>query len=387
MPQIGRMTPADPYYPIQNQFSLIGDIEAVWDDYTGAGVRIGLYDDGIDYTHPDLAANYDASLHFTYGGITYDPFPEQTANAHGTAVGGIIAAVGNNGLGGAGVAWEATLTGVDFLYELQYFTNTTVMLEALRWAANFDIMSNSWGRRPELQWYNNANVAGSFTDQHIAVYEEIARDGRGGLGTVIVQAAGNDQLDSGGDSANATRFTLTIAATDKYGNVAYYSNFGAAILVAAPASNLSTDLPGTEGYASGDYVQGFAGTSAATPVVTGVVALMLEASPGLGRADGLCPGRDPDGLRARRLDRDRGDHLERRGDDLSRQLWLRHGRCLCRRPHGRSLAADRRHGRDLGQRGLGQRHGRWFCARGHGQRHGYRLACRGHPDRPHRGHP
>ncbi len=64
------MPPNDPYYVIQYQFTLIGDIETVWDDYSEAGVTVGVYDGGIDYVHAALAGNYDASNHFSYGGTT-----------------------------------------------------------------------------------------------------------------------------------------------------------------------------------------------------------------------------------------------------------------------------------------------------------------------------
>ena len=90
------MLPTDPYSQ-SYQYALIGDIEAVWDDYNGAGVRVGVYDDGLDYSHIDLAGNYDASMHFSYNGTTYDPFPETSDNGHWTSVAGIIAAEGLNG--------------------------------------------------------------------------------------------------------------------------------------------------------------------------------------------------------------------------------------------------------------------------------------------------
>ncbi|QLQ17488.1 MAG: hypothetical protein HZT43_00095 [Exiguobacterium profundum] len=66
------MTPSDPLYGQQWHFSLIGDIETIWDEFDGTGVHVGVFDDGIQYTHPDLAANYDASKHFRYQGVTYD---------------------------------------------------------------------------------------------------------------------------------------------------------------------------------------------------------------------------------------------------------------------------------------------------------------------------
>ena len=88
------------------------NVSAVWDDYTGAGVSIGIYDDGVDFTHSDLNDNYDASQHLVIGGTTYSAMP--TTGYHGTAVAGLIAAE-NNGTGTVGVAYGASITGVPIL--------------------------------------------------------------------------------------------------------------------------------------------------------------------------------------------------------------------------------------------------------------------------------
>lgn len=64
------MTPNDPYYAYQWHYGLLGDIEAIWDEYNGAGVHVGIYDTGVDAANPDLAPNYDAGLDLVYGGVT-----------------------------------------------------------------------------------------------------------------------------------------------------------------------------------------------------------------------------------------------------------------------------------------------------------------------------
>ena len=83
-------TPVDPLFTQQWHFPLIGNIQAIWDEFTGAGVSVGVYDQGVQYTHPDLAANYDASLHFVYDGFVYDGMPIFRRAAHGTACAGLV---------------------------------------------------------------------------------------------------------------------------------------------------------------------------------------------------------------------------------------------------------------------------------------------------------
>ncbi len=285
------MTPTDPLYAQQWHFALIGDIERIWDDYTGAGVSVYVVDDGVQTTHPDLAANYDASKHFRYGGVPFDPTPLASGDAHGTAVAGLIAAPAN-GVGVVGVAHGARITGVNFLSDTQY-RSEAIAIASLAWAAHFDVMSNSWGSMPDFSADTSLDMPGAFDAQAAAVFATAAATGRGGLGTVIVQAAGNDGLNAQGEGISVSRHTVSVAATDDAGHVTYYSNFGANILIAAPAAEVTADLVGNAGYnRTGDsdplptaYTSQFGGTSAATPVVSGVVALMLQANPGLGWRD------------------------------------------------------------------------------------------------------
>ena len=150
--------------------------------------------------------------------------------------------------------------------------------------ALFDISSNSWGATPVYDAWQGLR-GGGFSDLLEDEYAELSISGRGGLGTVIVQAAGNDNMDGNGDGTNASRYTITVAATDEAGDVAYYSNFGASILIAAPAAGVTTDRTGNDGYDPTQYTVDFGGTSAATPVTSGVIALMLDANSGLGWRD------------------------------------------------------------------------------------------------------
>lgn len=286
-------TPTDPLYDEQWHFSLIGDIETIWNEFDGSGVTVVVYDDGIEYTHEDLAGNYDASMHFTYNGVTYDPMPISPDSGHGTSCAGLIGAVSDNGLGGTGVAPGVTLTGVNYLDDLQ-FASADVYDAAMLWAANFDIMSNSWGYGDSYSRSQNLSVANSFASQDVALWETLVETGRDGLGTIIVKAAGNETNNANGDGWNVSRFSICVAATDLNGDATYYTNFGSSILVAAPASAVTTDLSGEAGYngtgfdgdtTDPEYTSDFGGTSAATPTVAGIIALMLDANAGLGWRD------------------------------------------------------------------------------------------------------
>jgi Ca2+-binding RTX toxin-like protein len=285
------VTPADPLYAQQWHFALLGDIETIWNEVTGAGVSVYVADDGVQWTHPDLAANYDASRHFSFGGITYDPMPPTGNDGHGTSVAGLIAAAAN-GTGGVGVAHGAQVTGLDFLSG-NPFLPLDAEFAAMGWARNFDIMSNSWGAFPAFDASLSLTNPASWDAIVAGIFATVSAEGRGGLGTIIVQAAGNDQWNAQGEGLQAARHTISVAATGPTGQVTSYSSFGANIVVAAPAAAVTTDLVGEGGYnRSGDadplplaYTSTFGGTSAATPVVSGVVALMLDANPALGWRD------------------------------------------------------------------------------------------------------
>jgi len=250
------VTPTDPLYAQQWHLPMIGNIRKIWDNYTGQGVSVVVYDDGVQQSHADLAANYDASKHFRYNGVTFVPSPNSRQDAHGTACAGLIAAVDNNGKGGVGVAHGATLTGVDYLNELQYaydWTNqqTSSMYDAaMRWAAQFDIMSNSWGTTPDFSRQLNPTIAGNASAVDAAHFGWVSAYGRGGLGTIVVKAAGNEAMNANGDGTDVSRHSITVAATTRSGYAANYSNFGSSILVTAPAAAVTTDLPGAKGYVS-----------------------------------------------------------------------------------------------------------------------------------------
>ncbi|WP_424929585.1 S8 family serine peptidase [Amaricoccus tamworthensis] len=280
----------------ERQWYLSGDpdephlnLGGVLDDYDGSGVTIGIWDDGIEYTHHDLTAAYDPDLHVTIDGEVHDPHAQTQAAVHGTAVAGIIAAA-DNGTGTTGIAHGSRIAVVDILSG----TSDVAPRDNFHGLSNFDITSHSWGFLEP--WATGAEVP--IWKNHLErdlIHSTTA--GRDGLGTVNVFAAGNNRWD--GDNTNSTGqtqslHTITVAGLDEDGTIANYSTPGSTILVSAFGEDIwTTDRTSAEGYNTTETRNGnpwadytaFYGTSAATPQVSAIAALMLEANPGLGWRD------------------------------------------------------------------------------------------------------
>jgi Ca2+-binding RTX toxin-like protein len=269
------------------------NIVEAWTYFSGRGVKFGVYDDGIDITHPDLAANYDASRHVTVAGTVFpNPTVYNAGDAHGTAVAGLIAAVGGNSQGGVGGSFNGRLTGVDIFSS----AGNTYIFGAMNEQDRFDVTNHSWGWVTPFADNSLSTAWSSF----FGGLQDAAVNGRGGLGTIQMVAGGNDRTTSTTfDNTNTSNFTSSrfvnaIAAIASNGQVSFYSNPGASLLVSAPSSGstgtlgiITTDYTGTgRGYSTAsDYTTTFGGTSAATPIASGVVGLMLEANPFLGYRD------------------------------------------------------------------------------------------------------
>jgi subtilisin-like proprotein convertase family protein len=272
----------------------------VWEDYTGEGVKVVVFDTGVDATHPDLVGNFlpDYAYNFSTNSPGANYLDQANPHPHGTFVSGLIAATGAK-VGLLGVAFGSKFSAyADF--------NGPESRSAFARAADegFDVMNNSWGTDLPFQSTFHHQPKG------LASMTYAVQHGRDGLGLNIVFAAGNayslvrvleplgykwsgefPMADANGSSYQNSRFVITVGALDRDGTYAAgedalgYSTPGAPVLVSAPGTGVvSTNVSGPHGYGDQLYAEA-SGTSFAAPVVSGVIALMLEANPFLGYRD------------------------------------------------------------------------------------------------------
>lgn len=273
--------------------------DSAWAFATGQGVKVAVFDQGIDFSQPDLKPNLSTTLSRDTYTLATGGAPRTSGDNHGTWVAGVIGAA-MDGKDLVGVAPKATLVSLysPLAFSAQY---PVEIANAFTYARSMDVLNDSWGFGNLLQsgtnWAFLDDAKSPTYAPAFAALKELARIGRDGLGTVVVQSAGNAY--SYGDDTNLhnfqnSRYAITVAATDYFGEVSAYSTSGASVLVSAPGGAggsaayyqgmLTTDRSGAAGDNAGTYAW-VNGTSFAAPVVSGVVALMLEANPRLGYRD------------------------------------------------------------------------------------------------------
>jgi subtilisin family serine protease len=256
------------------------NVTDIMENYTGKGVKIAIIDNGLDTTHEDLK---DAIIE------TYD-IRTNTSNVshtkaediHGTAVTGIIGARANN----KGILGIASQSQIIFL-KMSNFMSDSQLIEIFNKADEFkaDIINCSWG---------SVNTVSEAVKETII---KLSKDGRDGNGTIIVFASGNTGKDRG-DVESEIPEVISVGATNKNNLRTSYSSLGKNLDIVAPGGEfkgITTLNPigkskGKNLIHSNNYLlyndkHPFIGTSAATPIVSGVIALMLEKKPDLTRVE------------------------------------------------------------------------------------------------------
>ena len=295
--------PNDPLYSYQWEHNNTGSaiqysgtpgadlkVQQAWTISTGAGIKVAVIDEGVDISHADLSANMLQGFDCLSGTANPgDGQPLGPARAHGTNCTGIIAAVANNNIGIAGIAPDSKIIPINLAAANGYFTDESNIAAGFdyAWQHGADVISNSWGGGTPSNIIDDAiNRAVTF--------------GRGGKGSVVLFASGNNNTGIGYPASNSQ--VISVGGVNMCGQrkspasvscdgETWGASYGTGLDVVAPCVKIvSTDLSGSAGYntaggAAGDYYFKFNGTSSATPAASAVVALVLAANPGLTVSD------------------------------------------------------------------------------------------------------
>lgn len=290
-----RNYPNDPLFKDQWFLPMINSPTA-WEQTTGEPYSIiGVLDSGVSIDHPDLALNIIKGKSFAKTSSSVSPdsnvsgYENNAVAAHGTCVAGVVAAVTDNSTGVAGICPHCMIMPIKFFNYDEQYISVSRTLEAFKWMTDrgASVINNSWG---EI----DVDEAGNCIEVILDNYRNDAvnyavKNGRGGLGAVVIWAAGNSKCDTNLNRNYDNPDLFLVGSVERTGTVSHYSNWGDRIDSALPAASVTTDIPGEKGfndsYLSGpanlDYTDDFIGTSASAAVASGVAGLIISANPKL----------------------------------------------------------------------------------------------------------
>ncbi len=257
-------------------------VSSAWDYTTGSSsIEIGVFDTGIDSTHPDLRGSLVAGYNATtnVNSVATDP------NSHGTCTGGIVGATGNNSLGVSGIAYGCKLRSFQIFDAAGSATNAYIVLAFNKAkTGSTAVSSNSWGGSSPASALTNA-------------IDSCVTYGNGGKGCVVLFSSGNDGRNPPAYPSTLASVICVGASTaydqkkspgngcqfwwgGNFGNGNYFGSVGDIELV-APTITVTTDRQGTAGYntaagTAGDYTTDFNGTSCSCPNAAGVAGLIYS---------------------------------------------------------------------------------------------------------------
>lgn len=279
----------------------------------GKSIRLAVIDDGFDLHHEDLQDKFVASKNFGGAVLPDNLFSMAPKNFHGTLVTGLAAASGDNGKGITGSCPGCRIVAARMASEKP--TDQTIeeyYQKIFDWvlAQNADVINCSWGP--------DTSMTPGFAQQLI---DRLSREGRGGKGTIVVFASGNSGEDMAWNAFASNPGAISVGASDSTGKRYSFSNYGTGLDLMAPTSGAqgstgryidpiwttdnfvapdclkpgakpgsgcsdkagwtpNSNLAGGDGW-DGKYSYRFSHTSSAAPIVSGIVALVLQANPAL----------------------------------------------------------------------------------------------------------
>ncbi len=222
------------------------NVQGAWEQgLTGEGIVVGVLEGAFEYTHPDLAANYESG--FSWDFVDNDSDPRDTTSpltatglsSHATSVAGILGARGGNGIGVTGVAPRLAMASLRFHEGAGVPNNNTTLVNALSNAIAYR------GGEIDVKNLSFAESSGRYAALMYPAVRNMEQSVRSVVsqGTIFVQGAGNARADANKLYIAHLPETIVVAAAGSNGRFSTYSNYGANIFVTAPSAASSVVTP------------------------------------------------------------------------------------------------------------------------------------------------